>query len=318
MKATELCVGDIVLIDGKPTRIDAVHQRKVGWHSRKDCLTWAWADRVKPMPVTAELLRRYAFREDKLIHGWFRRTFEGAKTVSVFVHEILGKAVSYDFWVEQPFGCENRQTKACRVWREMGDVMILKREELHRSMADVDGLHLLQHAMREADIRMEWSASGFEIPEEQQPIDVALDMVTTPEQSWRLTTSGMPKGSADRKAVPCSEPSYFGMSKEAFSVVMAEPNDFDPVANRPFGCAYVAWTLQRMIEILPQHINLQLEYDLDRYIYRNGDTYVVKYESRDQIVERRKPSLSDALVEMLRYLLQHDFTKRQLNLKKEG
>ena len=72
-----------------------------------------------------------------------------------------------------------------------------------------------------------------------------------------------------------------------------------------------------MIDILPQSINLQLEYDLDRYIYRHGDTYVVKYESHVQIVEYRKQSLADALVEMLRYLLQYDFTKRQLNLKAE-
>ena len=138
MKATELSVGDIVLIDGKPTRIDAVHLRKVGWHSSKDRLTWTRIDKVQPMPVTADLLRWNSFREDKLIHGWFRRTFEGAKTVSVCIHEILGKAVSYDFWVEQPFDYDNRQTKVCRVWREMGDVMILKREELHRSMADVE------------------------------------------------------------------------------------------------------------------------------------------------------------------------------------
>ena len=92
MKATELSVGDIVLIDGKPTRIDAVHLRKVGWHSRKDRLTWTRIDKVQPMPVTADLLRWNSFREDKLIHGWFRRTFEGAKTVSVCIHEILGKA----------------------------------------------------------------------------------------------------------------------------------------------------------------------------------------------------------------------------------
>ena len=316
MKATELSVGDIVLIDGKPTRIDAVHLRKVGWHSRKDRLTWTRIDKVQPMPVTADLLRWNSFREGKLIHGWFRRTFEGAKTVSVCIHEILGKAVSYDFWVEQPFDYDNRQTKACRVWREMGDLMILNREQLHRSMADVEGLHLLQRAMNEADIKMEWGTDGFEIPEEQQPIDVPLDMVTYPEQSWRLITSGMPKDSADMKAVPC-DPSGIGMPKEAFSVIMSNPGDFDPMANRPFGCAYIAWTLQRMIEILPQRINLQLEYDLDRYIYRHGDTYVVKYESHVQIVEYRKQSLAEALVEMLRYLLRYDFTKQQLNLKAE-
>lgn len=72
-----------------------------------------------------------------------------------------------------------------------------------------------------------------------------------------------------------------------------------------------------MMEILPKRINLQLEYDLDRYIYRHGDTYVVKYESHVQVVEYRKQSLADALVEMLRYLLRYDFTKRQLNLKTE-
>jgi len=111
MKATELSVGDIVLIDGKPTRIDAVHLRKVGWHSRKDRLTWTRIDKVQPMPVTADLLRWNSFREDKLIHGWFRRTFEGAKTVSVCIHEILGKAVSYDFWVDPRDTGQGRQLR---------------------------------------------------------------------------------------------------------------------------------------------------------------------------------------------------------------
>ena len=313
MKATELCVGDIVLIDGKPTRIDAVHQKKVGWHARQDKLTWTRIDRVEPMPVSADLLRWNSFREDGTIHGWFRRTFEGAKTVSVFLHEIWGKVVGYDFWVEQPFADNNRQTKACKVWREMGDLMIIRKEEVHRSMADVEGLHYLQHAMNEAEIKMEWSADGFEIPEERQELDVAPDMVTSPEQSWRLVTSGMPKDSADMKAVPC-EVSNIGMPKEAFKVIMSDPHDFDPILNRPFSSAFIAWTLGRMMSILPEHINLQLEYDLDRHIYRHGDTYVVKYESHVQIVEYRKKNLAEALVEMLRYLLQWDFTKRQLNL----
>lgn len=309
--STELCVGDVVLIGGKPTRIDAVHQKKVGWHSRPDKLTWTRIDQVEPLPVSADLLRWNSFREDKVIHGWFRRTFEGAKTVSVFIHEIWGKVVGYDFWVEQRFG-DNRQTKACKVWREMGDLMIIRKEEVHRSMADVEGLHHLQHAMNEAQIPMEWSTDGFEIPEEQQPIDVALDVVTVPEQSWRLITSGMPKDSADMKAVPCN-PNGIGMPKEAFSVVASDPHDIDQMANRPFGYAYIGWTLGRLIGILPQHINLQLEYDLDRYIYRHGDMYVVKYENHVQIVEYRKQSLAEALVEMMRYLLKWDFAKQQLN-----
>lgn len=62
MKATELCVGDIVLIDGKPTRIAAVHLSKVGWHSRKDKLTWTRIGLVQPILLTREVFGRNGWR----------------------------------------------------------------------------------------------------------------------------------------------------------------------------------------------------------------------------------------------------------------
>lgn len=61
MNIQELSVGDLVLIDGKPTKIDAVHQKKVGWHSRPDRLKWTRVGQVYPVDITPELLVRYGF-----------------------------------------------------------------------------------------------------------------------------------------------------------------------------------------------------------------------------------------------------------------
>lgn len=316
MKANELSVGDYVLCDGTPRRIDAVHQKKVGWHARHDKLSWTRIDHVEPVTVTPDLLRMNAFIEDGTIHGWYRHTFPEGKTVSVFLHEIWGKYVGFDFWVEQPFG-DQRQTKSCRTVREIGDLMILKREQIHRSMADVQGLHTLQHAMNEAGIVMNWSVTDQDMPEEQNDIDRCYwEYVTSPEQSWRLLTSGMPRESADRRAVPF-EPSQCGMPKEAVKVILSSPNDIDPMINRPFGGAFIAWSNARLASLLPERLSLQLEYDLQRYIYRHGEEYVVGYQSHVQQVEYRKRDLSEALVEMVRYLLQWDFTKKQMNNLKQ-
>lgn len=313
MKTNELTVGDWVVIDGTPRRIDAVHQKKVGWHARQDKLNWTHIDRVQPVGVTPGLMRWNGFSEDSIIRGWYRRSYPEGKTVSVFLHDIWGKYVGYDFWVEQPFN-DQRQTKSCRTVREMGDLMILKREQIHRSMADVDGLHYLQHAMNDAGIEMQWSVGGDDIPEERQEIDDCVwEYITSPEQSHRLIASGMPRESADMKAVPF-EPKNCSLPIEAMKMIYSKPDDIEPVMNRPFGGAFVAWTNQRMVNALPSHINLQLEYDLEGYIYRHGDKYVVGYKSNVQQVEYRKPDLSEALVEMLRYLLQWDFSKRQLNI----
>lgn len=61
MKATGFSVGDMVLIDGKLTKIDAVHLRKVGWHSRKDKLAWTRIGLVQPIPLASDLLERHGF-----------------------------------------------------------------------------------------------------------------------------------------------------------------------------------------------------------------------------------------------------------------
>ena len=50
-----------MLINGKPTRIDAVHLRKLGWHSRKDKLAWTRIGLVRPIPMTSELLEQNGF-----------------------------------------------------------------------------------------------------------------------------------------------------------------------------------------------------------------------------------------------------------------
>jgi hypothetical protein len=50
----ELMLGNFVLIEGKPKKIDAIHLKKVGWHGRSDRLNWTRISQIKPIPISDE------------------------------------------------------------------------------------------------------------------------------------------------------------------------------------------------------------------------------------------------------------------------
>lgn len=66
MKANELTIGDWVSLPNcEHIKVDAVHRRKIGVHHRKDKLQWYFEDKVKPIPLTEDILLVNGFEKEK-------------------------------------------------------------------------------------------------------------------------------------------------------------------------------------------------------------------------------------------------------------
>lgn len=61
MKATELQLGNLVLLSDKIIRVDAIHKRKIGYHVRFDKLKFVFEYIVNPIPLTPEILEKNGF-----------------------------------------------------------------------------------------------------------------------------------------------------------------------------------------------------------------------------------------------------------------
>lgn len=70
MKANELIVGDIVLVDGIPRKVAQVTKRKIGYHlSEMECVMhYARLCEIRPVPITPQMLKANGFRYENGVH----------------------------------------------------------------------------------------------------------------------------------------------------------------------------------------------------------------------------------------------------------
>ena len=64
IKATELQIGDYVLVDGKPRRVESITKKKIGYHINPQTdkrLYYARLHDVEPIEITKELLEKNGF-----------------------------------------------------------------------------------------------------------------------------------------------------------------------------------------------------------------------------------------------------------------
>lgn len=61
MKTNTLRIGNIVLVNGKPIAVEAVHKRKVAYHGRPDTLSWARPDELQGVPLRFDVLVAMGF-----------------------------------------------------------------------------------------------------------------------------------------------------------------------------------------------------------------------------------------------------------------
>ena len=303
MKKEELSIGDWVWNKFNHQAEQVVelreHQAMLAYNDLYDY------DDIDPLPLSELLMQQNGFTEDGLLKHWWRRSF-GQKRVSVCLHEVWGKIFGYDFWIDQPYDYDNRQTKACQVINSTDRMTIIKEEEVRRSMADIDGLHLLQHALTAADITMKWDVEMKRQEEQEEIRPSQLEHVVSPRQALELLRHGLPQDTHDRDVE--FNPQETGLGENPLKEILS-----DSPTSKPYGdVRFKTWSAERLLSMLPKRINLQLPEDLQRYVYRHGDRYVVRYESSWQEVEYREDSLAEALYRMVLYMLQWDFTRRQL------
>lgn len=72
MKTTNFMLGNYVCVNPSNMiiRIDAIHQKKVGYHACNSRLAWVRHDLIKPIPLTEQLLINNGFYYDEE-HDWY-------------------------------------------------------------------------------------------------------------------------------------------------------------------------------------------------------------------------------------------------------
>ena len=65
IKAIELQIGDFVLVDGTPRKVEAITKKKIGYHRKENeqGLNYARLHDVEPIKITEELLVKIGFGE---------------------------------------------------------------------------------------------------------------------------------------------------------------------------------------------------------------------------------------------------------------
>lgn len=64
IKATELQIGDYVLVDGKPRRVESITKKKIGYHINPQTdkrLLYARLHDIEPIKITEEMLEQNGF-----------------------------------------------------------------------------------------------------------------------------------------------------------------------------------------------------------------------------------------------------------------
>lgn len=63
MKANDLMVGNHVSTPDNIIKIAAIHNKKVAYHKQDDKLTWVRIGLIKPIPITADILKQNGFEQ---------------------------------------------------------------------------------------------------------------------------------------------------------------------------------------------------------------------------------------------------------------
>jgi hypothetical protein len=109
IKATELQIGDFVLIDGTPRKVEAITKKKIGYHRKENepRLYYARLHDVEPIEINEYVLRISGFCLDETVKTVFAR-FDNDK---VKVEVVLFKNANEDPQVI----ITNKDTHSCYV-----------------------------------------------------------------------------------------------------------------------------------------------------------------------------------------------------------
>lgn len=89
-------LGNLVLLDGKVIRVDAIHHKKVGYHKTCDKLIWVNRSQIKPIKLSKDFLERNGFKEDEWIEGWYDDNHEWSEDRVLRMVGVDGRVVLSD------------------------------------------------------------------------------------------------------------------------------------------------------------------------------------------------------------------------------
>ena len=74
IKATELQIGDWVLVDGTPRKVEAITKKKIGYHRKENepRLYYARLRDVEPIEITEEIITKMGFDIEQNLNGWYQ------------------------------------------------------------------------------------------------------------------------------------------------------------------------------------------------------------------------------------------------------
>ena len=143
IKATELQIGDYVLVSGTPRRVESITKRKIGYHINPQTgkrLYYARLHDVEPIEITGEMLERNGFGT------------KGMKTIYILEGELPD-----DFIWNITLDLRYRAVNAI-LWKRIQpkdltyDDLITQRKVFVKSLY----FHQLQQACRMCEIKIDW------------------------------------------------------------------------------------------------------------------------------------------------------------------
>ena len=74
ISAHELMIGDFVLVDGTPRKVEAITKKKIGYHRKENepRLYYARLRDVEPIEITEEIITKMGFDIEKNLNGWYQ------------------------------------------------------------------------------------------------------------------------------------------------------------------------------------------------------------------------------------------------------
>lgn len=115
IKATELQIGDFVLVDGTPRKVEAITKKKIGYHRKENepRLYYARLRDVEPIEITEEVLIKSGFGEVDL-EGLVLQYEQGKKLCLKLKDSLFGNYTWYysmhqseKFWFMDFWGMVN-------------------------------------------------------------------------------------------------------------------------------------------------------------------------------------------------------------------
>ena len=140
IKATELQIGDYVLVSGTPRRVESITKNKIGYHINPQTdkrLHYARLHDVEPIPLDEELVLKL---------GFTKRDVSDLKD-DYYIHAMYDIRISEEPFFNNEYGLTEF---------EEGGYFTFAANNCYWEMMPIIHLHTLQHCFRLCGVKLDW------------------------------------------------------------------------------------------------------------------------------------------------------------------